>query len=887
MNKLLEAAKAGATIVTANRRAAHSLRLAYDRWQLDCGLEAWRSPDILPWPTLMKRLWMGLAELKADAPALLSPLQEQALWREVISADSNSRPNAMPLSSLAMKAWALLHEYEAEPNADEMRATSDSAAFARWVEQFRSRLLELRASTSVETPALTAPALQRGEITAPAEIIAVGFDEITPQQQTMLEAMEARRTCCTMPALGELRATPVALEATDPDRELQLAARWARAQVERGAQLVGIIVPDLESRRADLERTFRIYLQPEAMLPGRETPPAFHISLGRRLNDWPMVSIALLLLRWLSEPLPIGDIGVILRSSYIAGAESERWPRAQLDADLRRRGGSRLSIRQLAERAAWNGKPYYCPELARVLLSKAARLPVTEELTAAAWAAAFHNSLAAFGWPAGPLGSSEFQCRSRWIELLESFGSLDVVRPRMTLPQAVRIISEMADAEAFAPEDTGAPVQIMGALEAAGSEFDALWITGLDAERWPPTAHPSPLLPLALQRRYGMPNCTPKRQAEFAGRVMRRLQCSVNGIGKNNLVLSFAAMEGERELRPSPILKELPFVTEGAISPDVASWYSPAAITMEQFVCDDWVPLQQHQPFAASRLFQLQSACPFHAFGELRLGARELNNREDGLDHLQRGTIVHTLMQSLWTALASQERLNSLPAAELEPVIANAVDAALKKHADDFPIGDIREPLLEIERERLQGLIRQWLEFERDRVPFVIADLEKETRHEIGGVGIRLRRDRVDQLLDGRNVILDYKTGKIAPHKWEGERPDDPQLPLYAITTSDDSKLAGIIFAHMKTGSMGFRGLQAQPGIAPGAALAGSAAGMQEEIARWRAVLTNLGERFAAGDTSVDPKTHKACRNCDLPAFCRIAELRERSAADDDGEDNE
>src|SRR5437764_12232538 len=123
MKKLLEAAKAGVTIVTANRRSAHSLRIAYDRWQLECGLEAWRSPDILPWPALMNRFWTAMVVSCKELPTLLSPVQERALWRKVIGGDESAKQNALALSAVAMKAWSLLHEYEAEPLEAEMRET--------------------------------------------------------------------------------------------------------------------------------------------------------------------------------------------------------------------------------------------------------------------------------------------------------------------------------------------------------------------------------------------------------------------------------------------------------------------------------------------------------------------------------------------------------------------------------------------------------------------------------------------------------------------------------------------------------------------------------------------------------------------------------------------
>jgi ATP-dependent helicase/nuclease subunit B len=128
---------------------------------------------------------------------------------------------------------------------------------------------------------------------------------------------------------------------------------------------------------------------------------------------------------------------------------------------------------------------------------------------------------------------------------------------------------------------------------------------------------------------------------------------------------------------------------------------------------------------------------------------------------------------------------------------------------------------------------------------------------------------------------------QVAPHKWDGDRRDDPQLPVYAVTSGDDTKLAAIVFAHLKAGEMGFRGLQADDGIAPGALVAGVRAHpeMQSQVAEWRDVITNLAEKFASGEAEVDPKTPKVCRNCDLPALCRIAELRENAAASEDLDD--
>ena len=58
--------------------------------------------------------------------------------------------------------------------------------------------------------------------------------------------------------MSDVRVTSVA----DADAEIELAARWARAQLERGATSVGIVVPDLAARARLIERMFQDVLTP-------------------------------------------------------------------------------------------------------------------------------------------------------------------------------------------------------------------------------------------------------------------------------------------------------------------------------------------------------------------------------------------------------------------------------------------------------------------------------------------------------------------------------------------------------------------------------------------------------------------------------------------------
>ena len=80
--------------------------------------------------------------------------------------------------------------------------------------------------------------------------------------------------------------------------------------------------------------------------------------------------------------------------------------------------------------------------------------------------------------------------------------------------------------------------------------------------------------------------------------------------------------------------------------------------------------------------------------------------------------------------------------------------------------------------------------------------LEQEDSHvlTLGSLSLTLRPDRIDTLADGRRLVIDYKTGAVQRKSWLGERPADPQLPLYTLL---DDTVAGLAFGrvHQDRGS--------------------------------------------------------------------------------------
>jgi ATP-dependent helicase/DNAse subunit B len=153
-----------------------------------------------------------------------------------------------------------------------------------------------------------------------------------------------------------------------------------------------------------------------------------------------------------------------------------------------------------------------------------------------------------------------------------------------------------------------------------------------------------------------------------------------------------------------------------------------------------------------------------------------------------------------------------------------------------------------------------------------------------GGLPYRVRIDRQDELEDGARVVIDYKTG-AATADWRGDRPDNPQLPVYALLRPE--RLVAVAYGRVNAAEFKFvaeseRGNVFKAGDKPQprkGAMEGEAS-FAALIERWRTRIEAIASRFAAGDAAVAP-TAKACQNCPLPGLCRIQSISMGESSDE------
>lgn len=873
---LAEALADGAVIVTATRRLARRLHAEHALGMAESG---WDTPIVVPWSAWLQSTFADLRDFGAlDPPQpCLDDWQAAALWEEVFNADPVAATLLMPGGAVdgLRDAWRLAHEWRVSWQDLLQRAGEDCSVFLRLAARYRHALQALGCIDRAGLPALLAEAL-RGR--SGPEVVFAGFDALHPAQRLLIGTLGRRARLAAPPCHA---ATPTRAAYPDSRHELAAAAGWARRRLEEdpGARL-GIVVPDLDAQAPLIEDLLDEALVPERLLPGRgDMTRPWNLSLGHPLAEAPIVAAALLALGLANrDSIELAEASRVLRSPFFGGAAEEAGRRAGLETWLRSNATDRIAIAALL---AWLGGRDGAPECRR--LADGLRTCIEEvrrgprRQNPSGWSAAMARALGRLGWPGdAPLDSEAWQTVQAWTELLEAFSRLDAVTGVLTCGDALARLRRMGMEQRFQPEMPEVPVQVLGLLETPGLEFDGLWVSGMHDGALPAPLRPCALLPATLQRELGMPRACPDTELALARRMVTRLSCAAREVR-----FSHPETRQDEPLRPSPVIIALaPAADRDAFTwPGVAA-HVYAARRLES-LADDTAPPVSGDVGGGTGLLAAQSACPFRAFAEHRLGARELESPDAGIDGLTRGSFTHAALCFLWEPLRDRAGLAALGMQERAAAVCAAVERAASDTLTGLPPGLVR-----IEIDEAARRIGELLEVELLRPPFEVLQREERVAIEVGPIRINGQVDRIDRVAEGI-VVIDYKTGAAGTGNWQGERPAEPQMPLYAIAFQRE--LAGLAYASLRPGAVGLAGL-ARSGDVFGAALPKlkppAADEWQQIIDEWRRVLEALAQAFAAGVARVDPLQPKGesgtCAWCHLATLCRRDELLRAGALGDD-----
>jgi len=884
----------GITVVAANRRLARYLLKHYEQAQIRSGRAAWPTPDIIPWSDWQERLWEE-SRFAGGAATKLTLLSEQScslLWEDLIerSGERSGRGNigapAPLLARSARKSWGLAQDWciaDAE-DWDGFELSGDQRTFCGWFRAYRQRLQENSWIDRESLCAELASDIASGLPLAGLAVCFIGFDSWPPARAALLAALQSTGVDTQQINPEVEGATTSVVRADNQAHEWLLAASWARSICERnpGAD-IAVVLPDLAAHAAEVARVFVMCWCRTGVVAMRWDSLPLNISYGRPLAEYPLIDTLLRLFDCCTGTVEFSELSLLLRSRWLTGAESEAQQRAVLELSLRSKSRATVSLSAVIGPAR-KSTPLFADTL-EVLLQTAADY---ESRTAVDWVKYFSDFARQAGWPGTSAPDSEgWQLLDKWQLLLRNFSDAGDQLGRLSRTEAVILLKRMARQQLFQPKGPRQGIQVMGALEAAGHQFDYLWVCGMARELWPQAAKPDPFIPVQLQRKAGLPDCDARQSLAYAQGVTQRLRHSAGEV-----VFSWPAQADEQPFAVSPLVGSIP---ETVAVDEFVTWnVAGIAADAAEFLIKDPAPAvsEGSRVSGGSQIFRSQVVSPATGFIAHRLGGSVLETPPVGLSAKQRGIVVHDVLQRFYEKYGSSEALQDLA----EEQCGEEIEALLRQELNRLPGSDeaFMQQLIVIEQQRLAGRIADFIHMDRQRLAFVVQECEQKHEVTVGPISVSLKLDRLDRLADGGQMVIDYKTGKVERKNWNPQHLTDPQLPLYVTRLAD--KPSAIVFAQLSAHGAAFAGVGngevsvagvAEPGSGRGRVRYRKTGGDGEIIDSWEVLLLawdeallRLAKDFARGDFSIDPENPNEARG-QLAPLTRIYELD--ALAEDEG----
>ena len=659
----------------ASPALARRLRTQHALDRKAAGESVWEAPRIADLDGWVSRQWAATW----PAERLLSSAQELALWQRIIDDDGDAQ-GLISTRGLARQARSTAR-LAARHRIDVASApawTPEQAAFQRWHARLQSRLNDQGWLTAAQVPNAALTRIDDSGFARPGRIALSGFVQpVEPALQAVMDALQDRGTVLQTPPVDPAGGAVRAVQAEDDDTQWawlgqQVAALLAAAaEAEQVAPDIVIACANPADHRLAIATQFAPVVAPwlnDARSGHRAMP--WRIDPSPPLAEHPLVAAAQAVLAVAQWRNPVPAVSrVLLCGALWQGAD--RQAAAALEATLRDKAAPAV---HLSDCLRW--APARLGARMQAWLQAVERAP--QRALPGAWAAQFHDQLAALGWPGNVArGSADFQAAQAVREALAGLAGLDEQLGAISASSARSWLQELWTSKPWAPRvEHLQPVLITDVAQAAGLPADHRFVLDVGDDTWPGSPARRPLLAHEVWVAAGVPDATPGACVEQA---QRGAQALMGGQGQVTLVLASTDRSG---------------------SPRVPAALWPAGL--------DWVPVEaphsdrsQHplttpasDPAPAvgdpeaegvrggTRIFESYVAAPLYAFVRHRLGVDVLDDAAAGLSALAQGGVIHAVLDAVWADLGDSAALAAVSDDALRERVQSHVTPALDAAMD-------------------------------------------------------------------------------------------------------------------------------------------------------------------------------------------------------------
>jgi len=880
-----------------------------------------QTPDILHWQS-----WLETLHQKHCETVPLLNMQELLLWQQVIGNDllthdthlqtrnsAETKAAARELATHARQAYAVMQDYRIATDALAWQG-EEAEALARWIEAIhvqlqqpglQQRTLQAHITDEVLAKLAVSPGhrhetllLDGFETLSPSRtrllnklaqagcrIFTLKHDDLPPAPLSHTTLSHTALSHTALPFTDWSQAEPaVQFTALNDGREEIhfLAHRCQQILHQQPEAFIGIVIDDAFSTET-LAEVMNESLMPQAGAALRPDMQAISMQ-GPPLSRWPMISQALHIMGLNSgQAVAFEDFSMLLFCPWLKDYSGERIARSTLDATLRQQQQHELQLDRLHQFNAARSVPgllMVIDSIRQFSTLKSKHYPVDQ------WVQHIQAFLNELGLSQYLLNEDQKPCNHEIMQInalrdaLLSLVAADSIESTLDWSSLFSLLQSACSRIRLTPTPLHPNVAVISRQQSAGIHFDYLLLPGMHEQSFPSAAKALTLLPLSLQRKLDIP-FTHSHTCYAHARWLWQQWLSSGAF----IDLSYARQVENQDVLPSPLL--------GDITP--TAWTSTAisgvlSMPIETFDDAPDVPLLDENIRGGTGILTAQSACPFRAFASYRLKLKPLEQPEPGIDARIKGELIHAALEHIWMQLRTQAALAALSETERSTLITQAVQQAWLRCK-----AWVQPPSRQLESQRLQSLLEQWLNIELARAPFRVESIESLHSVELpfdplpfdpisGSHGATARTfpvsykiDRIDRDEQNRRILIDYKSGqKQSLSHWLGERPKEPQLPFYATASAlaDDDAVS---FAHVQSGEqMGFNGLARENVGISGIKTCDGKRNNPEDwplvLEQWRQSLQQLAEEFVTGHCTVTPRDAQACNHCGLEAVCRVGE---------------
>ena len=844
----------GVTVITATQRLARYLvsESALKHSSVS------RFPKILSLDAWLRQEWRQQAETSETPRRLLVNSEVEALWREVISR-YESQTNAFSLlqpeaaAALAARCRASLKDHRVPVASEQVRTSFaselDTACFLKWLDRVDIRLKQEGWVMPEDLPELIANEKKERD----SEVWFLSEETPVPSVET---ALSSRFTVTRWFHSESIESGISTVGHPTREAEIAAAAKWGFHQHENSL-MSAIVLADYQRDRPLLEHELReLFGSSDQVF----TDLPVNFSRGIELAKVPMFRDALLLLGLIVQDLGRADLTALLRSPFFGWLNTDRNDKATVITHLFSSKRAAFELRHVLEAL---GKVVPKSPLETALSAARVDRLSSVRLSACEWRDRVSALLQTAGWPsAAGLDSVEYQQLELVDGLFDEIEANSLDNEPYPLTLFVSRLRSVLSEKLFQPQTDVGKLQVMSLADTSGLPFEAIRIVGATSESLPSKPSLLSFIPWEICRAYQISKIDEETHDKVTARLIGQLNsvgevsCSYHRVsdGATKLASRFCDLSCDE-------------------APTEARGGKGIGVPLESI--DDSVGLATNLPNQQAggvSLLEQQASCPLKAHLNHRLGIRPLEGEAEGLTPGERGGVLHEGLKHLFSSLRTSDQINLLTAVDREVLIEAAADEAAR--GLKAPVRErVGLSTLDLERQRLIGILAAWLEVEGSRdISFNVELSEEPLEWDCEGLNLSLKVDRVDRLSTGQRIVIDYKSsaGQSAID-WSQSPLKSPQLPCYSQVIADVETIA---IGQVSINEPGYLTLGADIGLddadkkskkAMDRAGVSELAGLKDQ---WLVDLRSLVSAFVNGSGTPTPSP-SACRYCHYAAICR------------------